>query len=135
MADLLVRDGTVVDGTGAPAVRADVRVRAGRIVEVALGLRPDGEPELDASGALVTPGFIDIEGNQADLAVFALDELTWAADEFVEDLPAGGARLRRPAGRYRATVVGGVPTTEAGKDTGARPGTVLRAGHESRGTG
>jgi N-acyl-D-aspartate/D-glutamate deacylase len=70
------------------------------------------------------------EGNQADLAVFALEELTWAADEFVEDLPAGGARLRRPAGGYRATVVGGVPTTEAGKDTSARPGTVLRAGRE-----
>ena len=57
--NLLVRGGDVVDGTGAPALRADVRVRAGRIVEVGPGLRPDGEPEIDASGAVVTPGFID----------------------------------------------------------------------------
>ena len=48
-----------MDSTGAPAVRADVRVRAGRIVEVAPDLRPDGESEFDASGAFVTPGFID----------------------------------------------------------------------------
>ncbi|HEY7137316.1 MAG TPA: amidohydrolase family protein [Acidimicrobiia bacterium] len=56
---LLVRGGDVVDGTGAPSVQADVRVRNGRIVEVGTNLVPDGEPEIDASGALVTPGFID----------------------------------------------------------------------------
>jgi len=59
MSDLLVRGGTVVDGTGAAARRADVRVRAGLITEVGAGLRPDGEPEIDASGAYVIPGIID----------------------------------------------------------------------------
>jgi N-acyl-D-aspartate/D-glutamate deacylase len=58
-ADVLIRGGQVVDGTGAPPMRADVRVRGGRIAEVAPDLRPDGEDELDASGAYVTPGFID----------------------------------------------------------------------------
>jgi N-acyl-D-amino-acid deacylase len=57
--DLLVRGGTLVDGTGAPGVRADVRVRAGVVAEVAPGLAPDGEPEVDAGGALVIPGIID----------------------------------------------------------------------------
>ena len=57
--NVLIRGGDVVDGTGAPAGRADVRVRAGRIVEVGPGLTPDGEAEIDAAGALVTPGFID----------------------------------------------------------------------------
>ena len=57
--DLIVRGGEVVDGTGAPARRADVRVRAGRIAEVGPDLAPDGEEELDATGATVTPGFID----------------------------------------------------------------------------
>src|SRR5215831_11551478 len=57
--DLLVQGGTVVDGTGAPAAPADVRIRAGRIVEVGPGLTRDGEEVLDASDALVTPGFID----------------------------------------------------------------------------
>jgi N-acyl-D-amino-acid deacylase len=57
--DLLIRGGEVIDGTGAPAVRADVRVRGGRIIEVGPDLAPQGEPVLDATGAVVTPGFID----------------------------------------------------------------------------
>jgi N-acyl-D-amino-acid deacylase len=59
MADVLIRGGTVVDGTGAPAFDADVRVRGGVIVEVADDLEPDGEPLIDAVGAYVTPGIID----------------------------------------------------------------------------
>ena len=55
----IVRGGTVVDGTGAPVVRADVRVRDGVIVEVGASLAVDGDTELDAGGAVVTPGFID----------------------------------------------------------------------------
>lgn len=59
MGDVLVRGGTVVDGTGGPARAADVRCRGGVIVEVGPGLEPDGEAEIDAAGALVTPGFVD----------------------------------------------------------------------------
>jgi N-acyl-D-aspartate/D-glutamate deacylase len=59
MSDLIVRGGTVVDGTGAPGRTADVRVRDGMIVEVAPDLAPDGEREVDARGAVVTPGLID----------------------------------------------------------------------------
>ncbi len=57
--DLIVRGGTLVDGSGGPPQRADVRVRRGVVVEIGADLRPDGEPELDASGAFVTPGFVD----------------------------------------------------------------------------
>jgi N-acyl-D-aspartate/D-glutamate deacylase len=57
--DLLVRGGTVVDGTGAPARAADVRIRDGVVVEMAPGLAPDGEVVVDAGGAYVAPGFID----------------------------------------------------------------------------
>ncbi len=59
MSDLLIRDGDIVDGTGAPARRGDIRVRDGRILEIGASLVPDGEPEIDADGAVVTPGFID----------------------------------------------------------------------------
>jgi N-acyl-D-amino-acid deacylase len=59
MSDLIVRGGTVVDGTGGPSRSADVRVRDGVIVEVAPDLAPDGEHEVDARGAVVTPGLID----------------------------------------------------------------------------
>ena len=57
--NVLIRGGHVVDGTGAERRRADVRVRAGRIVEIAADARPDGETVFDADGAIVTPGFID----------------------------------------------------------------------------
>ena len=57
--DLLVRGGTVVDGTGAPGTRVDVRVRDGIIAEVGAELPRDGEDEIDAGGAVVGPGFID----------------------------------------------------------------------------
>lgn len=59
MGDLLVRGGTVVDGTGAPARVADVRVRDGAVAEVGPDLRPEGEHVLDATGAYVTPGLIE----------------------------------------------------------------------------
>ena len=57
--DLVVRGGTVVDGTGAPPRTADVAVSAGRVVEVGR-VAGTGEREVDADGALVTPGFVDI---------------------------------------------------------------------------
>jgi N-acyl-D-aspartate/D-glutamate deacylase len=57
-ADLVIRGGTVVDGSGAPARRADVAVEGGLIREIAPDLR--GPRELDASGCAVAPGFIDV---------------------------------------------------------------------------
>ncbi len=67
-------------------------------------------------------------GAVGDVAVFALDELGWQTDVFVDDLPTGASRLRRPAGGYRQTIVGGTVVQEAGELTGARPGRLLRAG-------
>ncbi|HPG28655.1 MAG TPA: amidohydrolase family protein, partial [Myxococcota bacterium] len=58
MTSIVIRGGRVVDGTGAPAVEADVLVRDGRIAEIGPGLR--GDRELDAAGAVVAPGFVDI---------------------------------------------------------------------------
>ena len=60
MADLIIRNGTVVDGTGAPSFVADVAVTGGRIVGVGTGLDGRGAREIDAEGLLVTPGFVDI---------------------------------------------------------------------------
>ena len=60
-ADLVIRGGTVVDGTGAPGRRADVAIRDGVVAEIAPSLSASrGRPELDASGCVVAPGFIDI---------------------------------------------------------------------------
>jgi len=57
--DLVVRGGTLADGTGAPVYEADIAIKDGRIA--ALGdIRGSGAQEIDARGKLVTPGFVDI---------------------------------------------------------------------------
>jgi len=59
MHDLVIRGGSVVDGTGAPARTADVAVSGGRIAAVG-AIDDRGRREIDADGAVVTPGFVDI---------------------------------------------------------------------------
>src|SRR4051812_8932773 len=56
--DLLIKNGTVIDGTGAPRYQADIAVKDGTIAEI--GRIGDGAAKtIDASGAVVAPGFID----------------------------------------------------------------------------
>jgi len=66
-------------------------------------------------------------GKVADLTVFALDELHWDDDVFVNDLPGGSPRLRRPPGGYRYTLAAGEVTQEDGVLTDARPAGVLHS--------
>ena len=62
MFDLLIRNGTLVDGTGAAPRAADIAVRAGVICEVAApgALEAEAAEVIDAQGLLVTPGFVDV---------------------------------------------------------------------------
>ena len=60
MFDLIIRGGTVVDGTGAPRRRADVAIRDGKIAEVAESIVAEAREVIDASGLIVTPGFVDV---------------------------------------------------------------------------
>ena len=56
--DLVIHNGSLIDGTGLPRVRADVAVQGGRIA--AIGRIRDGAREvIDAEGLVVTPGFVD----------------------------------------------------------------------------
>jgi N-acyl-D-amino-acid deacylase len=66
----LIKNGMIVDGTGAPAFRGDLRVRHGRIDGIGPSLEPEGrERVIDASGCYVTPGFIE-QHNHWDAGVW-----------------------------------------------------------------
>ena len=57
--DLVIRGGSVIDGTGSPAFTADIAVEDDRIVEIGK-VEDKGKREIDADGQIVTPGFVDI---------------------------------------------------------------------------
>jgi N-acyl-D-aspartate/D-glutamate deacylase len=61
--DILIRNGTVVDGTGSPAFRADVAVQGDRVVEVGDLQGHAARRTIDADGRFVTPGFVDLHSH------------------------------------------------------------------------
>ncbi len=100
MADVVIRGGTVIDGTGAPGYAADVGVTDGRISEI--GPHLDGDRILDAGGHAVTPGFIDIHSHY-DAQVFWDPALTPSSFHGVTSVIAGNCGFSiapcRPEGR------------------------------------
>jgi N-acyl-D-aspartate/D-glutamate deacylase len=70
-------------------------------------------------------GTIEV-GKKADINVIDYDRLTLHAPRSIADLPAGGRRILQDATGYVATIVSGVVTRRDDKDTGARPGRLVR---------
>jgi N-acyl-D-aspartate/D-glutamate deacylase len=68
-------------------------------------------------------------GKKADLNVIDFEKLTLHAPRSVDDLPAGGRRVLQDATGYVATIVSGVVTRRHDRDTGERPGRLVRAPH------
>ena len=69
--DVVIRNGTIYDGSGRPGVRGDVAIRGDSIVEVGHISAARGKTEIDASGLAVAPGFINM--------------LSWANESLIED--------------------------------------------------
>jgi N-acyl-D-amino-acid deacylase len=61
--DVIIRNGEVIDGTGRKRFRADVAIRNGRIVKIGALHNTTAHREIDATGKLVVPGFIDLHSH------------------------------------------------------------------------
>jgi N-acyl-D-aspartate/D-glutamate deacylase len=101
MSSIVIRGGTLIDGTGAPGVNADVLIRDGRIAEIGPHLSDDRV--LDDNSAVVSPGFIDIHTHY-DAQVFWDPALTPSCFHGVTTVVAGNCGF---------TIA---PTREAGRE-------------------
>jgi N-acyl-D-amino-acid deacylase len=64
--DILILNGTVIDGTGRPGAKADVGIRKGRIAAIGNLAKDSAHRRIDAAGMAVTPGFIDVHTHIED---------------------------------------------------------------------
>jgi N-acyl-D-amino-acid deacylase len=77
---LLIKNGTVIDGSGSPRFNADVAVSGDRIAAIAPELPDNAERVIDAAGLIVAPGFIDIHSH---------------SDFFYEQCPSAESKIRQ----------------------------------------
>jgi len=59
MYDILIQNGRIIDGTGSPAMAAQVAIKDGKIAKIARHIEGEAKTVIDAAGKVVTPGFID----------------------------------------------------------------------------
>jgi N-acyl-D-amino-acid deacylase len=86
--DLLIRNATVIDGTRAPRFRADIGIRDGRIEEVGALAGEKAETEIDASGLVAAPGFIDAHAHD-DRAMLSTPDMAPKVSQGVTTVVAG----------------------------------------------
>ncbi len=70
MFDLIIRNGFVLDGSGAPGLKQDLAIAAGKIAAIGYPLSGKAEREIDAAGLIVSPGFMDMHSH-ADRSILA----------------------------------------------------------------
>ena len=92
--DLILRGGTIFDGTGAAAIEGDVAIRQGRIAAIAARVTGTAREEIDVRGRAVAPGFVDIHSH---------------GDGSLEEDPRAESLIRQ-----------GITTIIAGQDGGSR---------------
>ena len=122
MHDIVIRNGTVVDGTGAPRRIADIAID-GNLITAVSGDVGRGRREIDARGLLVTPGFVDIHTHYDGQATWDpyLTPSTWHGVTTVVfgNCGVGFAPVRKGAAPYLINLMEGVEDI---------PGTVLSEG-------
>jgi len=92
MADYILRGGEVIDGSGRARFRADVAIAGDRIAEVGAVDKTTGAREIDVSGKIVAPGFIDVHTHD-DRALFATPEMAAKASQGVTTVVTGNCGI------------------------------------------
>src|SRR3954449_11488336 len=92
MSDWILRGGTIIDGTGGARFRGDVAIAGDRIVAVGEAARAEGAREIDVSGKIVAPGFIDVHTHD-DRALFAAPDMTAKASQGVTTVITGNCGI------------------------------------------
>src|ERR1044072_5391069 len=96
-ADIIVRGGTVFDGSGAAGMERDVVISGGKIVSIVRRATQKGTLEIDAKGVAVSPGFIDIHSH-GDGSLWEDPRAEAIVRQGVATIVAGaGGSARRPA--------------------------------------
>jgi len=90
--DLLIRNATVIDGTRAPRFQGDIGVRDGKIADVGQLQGARGEREIDATGRIVAPGFIDVHTHD-DRLLFSDPAMTPKVSQGVTTVIAGNCGI------------------------------------------
>ena len=95
MHDIVIRGGTIIDGTGKAAFTGDIAIAGDRIVAVG-GKQGPARREIDASGLLVTPGWVDVHTHYDGQAMWdpllGAVVLAWRHHGHVRQLRRRGSR-------------------------------------------
>ena len=136
MFDILLRGGTVIDGTGRAAFAADIAVKDGKIAEVGHLPRADAGSVVDCTGLTVTPGFIDIH-RHADGAVFRPDFGEWELRQGLTTIVSGNCGLSAapfgPANAYHGYAAADAGERHAGGLFPLAPGSAGECGNAGGG--
>ena len=92
MTDYILRGGEVIDGSGGPRFRADVAIAGDRIAEIGAVGRAAGAREIDVTGRIVAPGFIDVHTHD-DRALFATPQMAAKASQGVTTVVTGNCGI------------------------------------------
>src|SRR5437660_6860743 len=92
MTDWILRGGDVIDGSGRPRRQADVAITGDRIAAIGSVGRAEGAREVDVTGMIVAPGFIDVHTHD-DRALFATPEMAAKASQGVTTVVTGNCGI------------------------------------------
>jgi N-acyl-D-amino-acid deacylase len=102
--DYLFRNVTVIDGSGGPQYRGDVAIKGDRIVEIAPAIDGQAQHEIDGTGRVLAPGFIDVHTHD-DINVIRMPEYLPKISQGVTTVIVGNCGISAAS----ATIAGDVP--------------------------